>query len=612
MHISPLIMASTYKVIFLILNVPILSTIMPMLFKHNQVTLHFKTAVKETFFLTMIPLYVYFMSGTEIFLLKWTWTNTHLFDINISIQVDLYSILFNAFALYVTCPLLEFASWYIPTVPYKEGFSKSKQALLKAMIIIETANNFQQLFIGWDAVGIICISLNSWWYARAEPNTAALQAVLYNRVGDIGHLVAMASLASNLNSSVLQHTVGSSLNWYLTLPLNRVMLAAAVQWAQFGLHPWLPSAMEGPTPVSALLQCSTMVVVGILSHFAVSPHTGQEPWPCTNSVCLGALTTMLSASCAVTQIDIKKMSAFSMSSHLGVMMVTIGVNHPQLALLHIWTHALKKAMLFLCSGSIIHNLNDVQDIRKMRGMHHMGLMTSSCLTIGTHPQKGTPIVAGFFSKDAINEAVNTSYQIAWALPISHEATSFTATESLRFVILLTMGIPRFKRHAPIIENNPSFTNPIKRLASGSMLPRVLMTPIFFAMKTPVMTMPAFMKMAAVNVWLIGLLSALDLASMTTKQLKTMRYSSTHHFSKTVGLWPQITQPLAAKLSLFSGQCIASQTLNQTCLEKSGRKAISCVNTPFGTSATIIQPAKIKTYLSLFLLSLSWGLIVMLF
>nr|BCG05992.1 NADH dehydrogenase subunit 5 [Hylobates agilis] len=574
--------------------------------KKNLYPHYVKMTIASAFMISLFPTMMFMCTDQETIISNWHWTATQTLELSLSFKLDYFSMMFIPIALFVTWSIMEFSLWYMHSDPNINQFFKYLLIFLTTMLILVTANNLFQLFIGWEGVGIMSFLLIGWWHAREEANTAAIQAILYNRIGDIGFILALAWFLLHTNSWEPQQMIllNSSPNF---LPLAGLLLAAAGKSAQLGLHPWLPSAMEGPTPVSALLHSSTMVVAGVFLLIRFHPLTENNQLIQTLTLCLGAITTLFTAICALTQNDIKKIVAFSTSSQLGLMMVTIGINQPYLAFLHICTHAFFKAMLFMCSGSIIHNLNNEQDIRKMGGLFKTLPLTSTSLTIGSLALTGMPFLTGFYSKDLIIETANMSYTNAWALSTTLIATSLTSAYSTRMILLTLTNRPRFPTLTNINENDPTLLNPIKRLTIGSLLAGFLIINSIPPTSPSQTTIPFYLKLTALSITLLGFLTAFDLHLLTNK-LKMKNPSHTFHFSNMLGFYPNTIHRTIPYASLTMSQNLASLLLDLAWLEKLMPKTIS--HHQISASITISsQKGMIKLYSLSLLIPLSLTLLL---
>nr|YP_010131790.1 NADH dehydrogenase subunit 5 [Leptodactylus fallax]QPZ94310.1 NADH dehydrogenase subunit 5 [Leptodactylus fallax] len=563
-----------------------------------------KSAIKTASFISSIPLLLLINDSSLSTIISWKWFNILSSPLNVTIQLDHYAIMFIPIALTVSWSIIEYSLWYMHNDHKIQLFFKYLLIFLLAMMLLVSAGNLLMLFLGWEGVGIMSYLLIGWYFTRSNAGAAALQAVLYNRIGDIGFLFAIFWLISSYDSIDLSFVFAMNNPTPLLLAF---IIAAASKSAQFGLHPWLASAMEGPTPVSALLHSSTMVVAGVFLLIRIHPMIKDSQTALTTCLCLGAISTAFAATCALTQNDIKKIIAFSTSSQLGLMIVAIGLNLPHLAFFHICTHAFFKAMLFLCSGSIIHNLNDEQDIRKMGGLQKTLPVTTTCISIGSLALMGAPYLAGFFSKDAIIEAIGTSNVNAWALALTIIATSLTAVYSLRVIFFSSLGTPRQNSVIFTNENNPTMLNPIKRLAIGSIITGLMINQIMTP-STPVsMTMPDHIKFLALLVSLLGLIIALDLASISWTKPPLLNNPTK---SINTSFYHAISHRLIPSHSLNFSLQTSSHLIDTLWLEKIGPKGLAESQLPPIIKNQETQQGVIKTYLSIFAFSTSVCLIIL--
>nr|YP_009049193.1 NADH dehydrogenase subunit 5 [Odorrana margaretae]AIE44429.1 NADH dehydrogenase subunit 5 [Odorrana margaretae] len=562
-----------------------------------------KNAVKLAFFMSLPSLLIFVSQGQVSSSMNMKWFDLGIMNLSLTTQFDMYTIIFLPVAFLVTWSILEFSLWYMQIDPNIEQFFKYLLIFLLAMIILVCAGNLLLLFVGWEGVGIMSFLLIGWYYARSDAATAALQAVLYNRLGDIGFLLTLCWLMKNTQSVELPHILSTPPQ---TILLIGFITAAASKSAQFGFHPWLASAMEGPTPVSALLHSSTMVVAGIFLLIRVHPLLSHNSTALTTCLCLGALSTFFAASYALAQNDIKKIIAYSTSSQLGLMMVAIGLDLPYLAFFHISTHAFFKAMLFLCSGLIIHSVNDEQDIRKMGGLQHALPMTTTCLSIGSLALMGTPFLAAFYSKDAIIEAASTSNINSMALLLTLVATAFTAVYSMRLIYFTSMMHARMSPVLLCNENDRRVLNPLARLAAGTITAGLLISNTTLSNYPLTHSMPTHMKLTALIITVIAFAIAYDLAKVfwTTPPMNYGTKKCDPSFLN------QVMHRSSSNTTLNLAWYLVTHLTESLLMKKLGPNYIEMSQLQPTKVIQLTQTAQIKAYLSVLFITLIFVALVL--
>ncbi len=343
---------------------------------------------------------------------------------------------------------------YMSHDPHRPRFFAYLSLFTFAMLMLVTADNFLQLFFGWEGVGLMSYLLIGFWYQKPEANAAAIKAFVVNRVGDFGFALGIfavfyifGAIQFDTVFAAAPDQVGktfSFLGWevdVLTAICLLLFMGAMGKSAQFLLHTWLPDAMEGPTPVSALIHAATMVTAGVFMVARLSPMFEFSPTALAVVTLVGAITAFFAATVGLVQNDIKRVVAYSTCSQLGYMFVAIGVGAYAAGIFHLFTHAFFKALLFLGSGSVIHALHDEQDMRNMGGLRKVLPYTWIAMLIGTLALTGFPFLAGYYSKDAIVEAayVSTTGISSFAFVLTVFAALLTSFYSWRLMFMTFHG-----------------------------------------------------------------------------------------------------------------------------------------------------------------------------
>ena len=372
--------------------------------------------VSITAVLSIIIFYKVIVYDYESTLIVSNWISSGLLSVNWAIKIDALSSVMLVVVTLISCLVHIYSVGYMSHDPHKSRFMSYLSLFTFAMLTLVTSDNFLQLFFGWEGVGVCSYFLIGFWFKRETANAAAIKAFLVNRVGDFGLALGIFLIFfkfETLNYSeifdLIAVTTETNINFFgissnlIDLICILLFVGAMGKSAQFILHTWLPDAMEGPTPVSALIHAATMVTAGVFLVVRCSPIYEYSPFALSFIVIIGSITALFAASIALVQNDIKKIIAYSTCSQLGYMFFATGIGAYNVAIFHLFTHAFFKALLFLGAGSIIHSFKDEQDINSMGGVWKKLPYTYFFMVIGTLALTGFPLLSGYYSKDAIIE-----------------------------------------------------------------------------------------------------------------------------------------------------------------------------------------------------------------
>ena len=430
------------------------------------------------------------------------WITSGTFDVEWTIRVDTLTAVMLVVVNSVSALVHVYSIGYMHHDPHRPRFFAYLSLFTFAMLTLVTSDNLLQMFFGWEGVGLASYLLIGFWYQKPSANAAAMKAFVVNRVGDFGFILGIFGLFVLFGSAdydaifanaqafvegeprVVLDFLGYQLTQDAALTVTCLLLfmGAMGKSAQFLLHTWLPDAMEGPPPVSALIHAATMVTAGVFMVARLSPVFELSHTALTVVTFFGATTAFFAATVGLVQNDIKRVIAYSTCSQLGYMFVALGVGGYSIAIFHLFTHAFFKALLFLGAGSVIHAVSNEQDMRKMGGLRKHIPLTYWMMVIGTLALTGFPLTAGFFSKDGVIEAAYVGHNAfaMYGFWLTVAAAGLTSFYSWRLAFMTFHGKPRASvdvmKH--VHESPLVMTVPLMILAVGALFAGLVFAGVF--------------------------------------------------------------------------------------------------------------------------------------
>lgn len=458
------------------------------------------TLIGLTTLMSYLAFYEVGLCGATIHIHLSTWIDCELFTAKWGFYYDALTVTMLGVVTTVSTLVHLYSTEYMRGDPHLPRFMAYLSLFTFFMLILVTADNYLQMFVGWEGVGLCSYLLINFWFTRIQANKAAIQAMLVNRVGDVGLILGIMVIFSELKTvdyttvfALAPQLINKQFIFFnctfncLSLISFLLFIGAVGKSAQLGLHTWLPNAMEGPTPVSALIHAATMVTAGVFLLARSSPLIEYAPFTLQFITVIGALTAFFAATTGLLQNDLKKVIAYSTCSQLGYMVFACGLSAYSVGVFHLANHAFFKALLFLSAGSVIHAMADEQDMRRMGGLVRILPFTYAMIFIGSLALMGFPFLSGFYSKDVILEVAFATYTIPGHLAyyLGTFGAFFTAFYSIRLLHLTFISNPTgFKKSFEgAHEGTWKLTLPLLILSIGSIFFGYIMRDMFIGLGT---------------------------------------------------------------------------------------------------------------------------------
>lgn len=415
------------------------------------------SSVGLAFLFSCFAFYEVALSNSPCYLTLFTWMDSGMLEISWSFMFDTLSVVMLVVVTSISCLVHLYSIEYMETDPHIPRFMSYLSIFTFFMLILVTADNFVQLFVGWEGVGLASYLLINFWFTRLQANKSAMKALIVNRIGDFSLSLGMFTIFFVFKSLDFSTVFALSSNFFnstiyfftfeldaLTIISLLLFIGAVGKSAQIGLHTWLPDAMEGPTPVSALIHAATMVTAGVFLIIRCSPIFEFAPLSLIIITFIGSITAFFAASVGLVQNDLKRVIAYSTCSQLGYMVFACGLSNYSVSMFHLFNHAFFKALLFLSAGAVIHAMNDEQDMRKMGGLISVIPITYAMILIGSLSLMGFPFLTGFYSKDVILEVAYAKFTIegTFAHWLGSISAFFTSFYSFRLIYLTFLNNPQ--------------------------------------------------------------------------------------------------------------------------------------------------------------------------